>query len=69
MNPLKMTILITFGPFQMLRMAEFTFNSWEHVEIDVVLGTRELPPMQSRSLTWNLNRISDEAIIFSVFDL
>ncbi|CAI4231389.1 unnamed protein product [Auanema sp. JU1783] len=42
---------------EMLRMAEFTFNSWESVDFDVLLGTRDLPPMERNAMAWNLNRI------------
>ena len=41
----------------MLRLAEFTFNSRNDVDFDVLLGTRELPQMDKETQTWNLNRI------------
>ncbi|KIH46137.1 hypothetical protein ANCDUO_23812 [Ancylostoma duodenale] len=41
----------------MLRLAELTFNSRPDAVVDVLLGTRELPPLQRSTLMWNLNRI------------
>ncbi|CAJ0941733.1 unnamed protein product, partial [Mesorhabditis belari] len=41
----------------MLRLAEYTFNGRFDAEFDVLLGTRELPPFEKRSLDWNLNHI------------
>ncbi|EYC30243.1 hypothetical protein Y032_0005g2535 [Ancylostoma ceylanicum] len=42
---------------EMLRLAELTFNSRPDAVVDVLLGTRELPPLQRSTLMWNLNRI------------
>ncbi|VDL67042.1 unnamed protein product, partial [Nippostrongylus brasiliensis] len=41
----------------MLRLAEWTFNSRQDALVDVLLGTRELPPLQRSTMMWNLNRI------------
>nr|CDJ86996.1 Glutamate receptor and Ionotropic glutamate receptor domain containing protein [Haemonchus contortus] len=41
----------------MLRLAEWTFNSRTDAVVDVLLGIRELPPLQSSTMMWNLNRI------------
>ncbi|ETN80826.1 hypothetical protein NECAME_08903 [Necator americanus] len=41
----------------MLRLAELTFNARSDAMVDVLLGTRELPPLQRSTLMWNLNRI------------
>ncbi|CAB3403027.1 unnamed protein product [Caenorhabditis bovis] len=42
---------------EMLRLAEMTFNGRGDVDFDVLLGTRDLPPMERATLMWNLNRI------------
>ncbi|KAK5970110.1 Ligand-gated ion channel [Trichostrongylus colubriformis] len=42
---------------EMLRLAEWTFNSRTDAAVDVLLGTRELPPLQRSTMMWNLNRI------------
>ncbi|XGW15532.1 hypothetical protein V3C99_001194 [Haemonchus contortus] len=42
---------------EMLRLAEWTFNSRTDAVVDVLLGIRELPPLQSSTMMWNLNRI------------
>ncbi|CAJ0598689.1 unnamed protein product [Cylicocyclus nassatus] len=41
----------------MLRLAELTFNARPDAVVDVLLGTRELPPLQRSTMMWNLNRI------------
>ncbi|EPB68133.1 hypothetical protein ANCCEY_12771 [Ancylostoma ceylanicum] len=45
---------------EMLRLAELTFNSRPDAVVDVLLGTRELPPLQRSTLMWNLNRIGQK---------
>ena len=47
---------------QMLRLAEMTFNALSDVDFDVLLGTRDLPPMEMATMMWNLNRISCEIL-------
>ncbi|EFP09515.1 CRE-GLR-2 protein [Caenorhabditis remanei] len=42
---------------EMLRLAEMTFNALSDVDFDVLLGTRDLPPMEMATMMWNLNRI------------
>ncbi|KJH43014.1 hypothetical protein DICVIV_10984 [Dictyocaulus viviparus] len=46
-----------YAIIEMLRLAEMTFNSRTNAVVDVVLGTRELPPLQRSTMMWNLNRI------------
>ncbi|CAD6185964.1 unnamed protein product [Caenorhabditis auriculariae] len=41
----------------MLRLAELSFNARTDIDFDVLLGTRDLPPMERATVLWNLNRI------------
>ncbi|CAI5445016.1 unnamed protein product [Caenorhabditis angaria] len=42
---------------EMLRLAEMLHNGRTDVDFDVLLGTRDLPPMEKAMMMWNLNRI------------